>query len=149
MYHVETCRLFLISKLTVIGRMSPTLQSPFSPTDLQQWLQAQGVYEGTYWDLLANIGELTEALTQMAVGPTVLEEPVLQLPPSPTLPSWDTFKPVLQPLPPLPQVLCCAVLCCVVLCCGMLCCAALCWPVRGYADYAGCHSAVLCCTASF
>ncbi|KAL0050091.1 hypothetical protein WJX82_004313 [Trebouxia sp. C0006] len=65
--------------------------------------RAHGVYEGTYWDLLANIGELTEALTQMAVGPTVLEEPVLQLPPSSTLPSWDNFKPVLQPLPPLPQ----------------------------------------------
>ncbi|KAL0042270.1 hypothetical protein WJX77_008145 [Trebouxia sp. C0004] len=67
--------------------------------------RAHGVYEGTYWDLLANIGELTEALTQMAVGPTVLEEPVLQLPPPPTLPSWDTFKPVLQPLPPLPQLM--------------------------------------------
>ena len=103
--------MFLISKLTVIGPMFPILQSQFSPTDLQPWLQAHGVYEGTYWDLLANIGELTEALTQMAVGPTVLEEPVLQLPPSPTLPSWDTFKPVLQPLPPLPQVLWCAALC--------------------------------------
>ncbi|KAL0041510.1 hypothetical protein WJX79_005750 [Trebouxia sp. C0005] len=67
--------------------------------------RAHGVYEGSYWDLLANIGELTEALTQMAVGPTVLEEPVLHLPPSPTLPSWDTFKPVLQPLPPLPQLM--------------------------------------------
>jgi len=111
------------------------------------------VYEGTYWDLLANIGELTEALTQMAVGPTVLEEPVLQLPPSPTLPSWDSFKPVLQPLPPLPQVLCCAVLrcavlCCAVLCCDVMCCAALCWPALAalcYADYAGRHSAVLRC----
>lgn len=86
-------------------------------------LQAHGVYEGTYWDLLANIGELTEALTQMAVGPTVLEEPVLQMPPYPTLPSWDTFKPLLQPLPPLPQVckprliVHCTVLC---LCCIVL-----------------------------
>lgn len=68
------------------------------------YLQAHGVYEGTYWDLLANLSELTEALTQMAVGPTVLEEPALQLPASPVLPSWDKFKPVLQPLPPLPQV---------------------------------------------
>ena len=70
------------------------------------------MYEGTYWDLLGNLGELTEALNQMSVGPTVLEEPALQLPPSPSLPSWDSFKPVLQPQPPLPQVLRCAVLCC-------------------------------------
>ncbi len=116
------------------------------------------MYEGTYWDLLANIGELTEALTQMAVGPTVLEEPVLQLPPSPTLPSWDTFKPVLQPLPPLPQVLCCAVLCCAVLCCAVLCCAVLCCDVLRCALLAcvGLRCAtltmlgatVLCCAAS-
>ena len=97
------------------------------------------MYEGTYWDLLANVGELTEALTQMAVGPTVLEEPVLQLPASPTLPSWDLYKPVLQPLPPLPQVCmprhampCCAVPCRsvpfrAVLCCAVLSCALLCW----------------------
>ena len=90
-------------------------QLQFWLPERQRWLQAHGVYEGTYWDLLANIGELTEALTQMAVGPTVLEEPVLQLPPSPTLPSWDTFKPVLQPLPPLPQVLCLARLRCATL----------------------------------
>ncbi|KAL3162911.1 hypothetical protein ABBQ32_009353 [Trebouxia sp. C0010 RCD-2024] len=67
--------------------------------------RAHGVYEGTYWDLLANVGELTEALTQMAVGPAVLEEPALKLPAAPTLPSWDSFKPVLQPLPPLPQLM--------------------------------------------
>ncbi len=128
------------------------------------------MYEGTYWDLLANIGELTEALTQMAVGRTVLEEPVLQLPPSSTLPSWDNFKPVLQPLPPLPQVrccallwcaalcfaglrwaalcypeyavLCCAVLCCAVLCCAVLCCAVLCCAVLCCAVLC---CAVLCC----
>jgi hypothetical protein len=125
------------------------------------------VYEGTYWDLLANIGELTEALTQMAVGRTVLEEPVLQLPPSSTLPSWDNFKPVLQPLPPLPQVRCCAllwcaalcfaglrwaalcypeyaVLCCAVLCCAVLCCAVLCCAVLCCAVLC---CAVLCCAA--
>ena len=99
------------------------------------------MYEGTYWELLANVGELTEALAQMAVGPAVLEEPVVKLPAAPTLPSWDTFKPVLQPLPPLPQVgimlcLCCAVLCCaynvlcmccaVSMCCAMLGCDASC-----------------------
>ena len=98
------------------------------------------MYEGTYWELLANVGELTEALAQMAVGPAVLEEPVLKLPAAPTLPSWDTFKPVLQPLPPLPQfgitlcraVVCCAMLCCVASCCAWLRCAAL-------------RCAVLCC----
>jgi len=106
------------------------------------------VYEGTYWDLLANIGELTEALTQMAVGPTVLEEPVLQLPPSPTLPSWDTFKPVLQPLPPLPQVLCCAVLCCAVLCCDVLRCALLACVGLRCATLTMLGATVLCCAAS-
>ena len=88
-------------------------------------LQAHGVYEGTYWDLLGNLGELSEALNQMSVGPTVLEEPSLQLPPSPSLPSWDSFKPVLQPQPPLPQVRCGAVLCCAVLCCAGMRCAQL------------------------
>ena len=95
------------------------------------------MYEGTYWELLANVGELTEALAQMAVGPAVLEEPVVKLPAAPTLPSWDTFKPVLQPLPPLPQVgitlcravVCCAMLCCVASCCAWLRCAALCYVV--------------------
>ncbi len=99
------------------------------------------MYEGTYWDLLANIGELTEALTQMAVGPTVLEEPVLQLPPSSTLPSWDNFKPVLQPLPPLPQVRCCALL----LWCAALCFAGLRWAALCYPEYAVLCCAVLCC----
>ncbi len=115
-YDVETCRVFLVSSLTVIEPISGVTSTVLA-TRLATMSQAHGVYEGTYWDLLANIGELTEALTQMAVGPTVLEEPVLQLPPSPTLPSWDTFKPVLQPLPPLPQVLCwaCAGLGCAVL----------------------------------
>ena len=65
--------------------------------------QAHGVYEGTYWDLLSNLNELMQALSQMAVGPAVLEEPELQLLPSPALPAWEAFKPVLQPLPPLPQ----------------------------------------------
>ena len=89
---------------------------------LLQLLQAHGVYEGTYWELLANIGELTEALTQMAVGPAVLEEPILRLPAAPTLPSWELFKPVLQPLPPLPQVylLCCAAPPCPCLSCPVL-----------------------------
>ena len=109
------------------------------------------MYEGTYWDLLANIGELTEALTQMAVGPTVLEEPVLQLPPSPTLPSWDTFKPVLQPLPPLPQVLCCAVLCSAVLRCALLACAGLrCTTQNMLGSTVPCCVALCCAiTASF
>ena len=101
------------------------------------WLQAHGVYEGTYWELLANIGELTEALTQMAVGPAVLEEPVLKLPAAPTLPSWETYKPVLQPLPHLPQV--CITLCHAELCCAASCCAVPCHAVL-------CH-AVLCCAA--
>lgn len=78
------------------------------------------MYEGTYWDLLGSLGELSETLTQLSVGPAVLEEPVLQLPPSPTLPSWDTFKPVLQPLPPLPQVLYYAFLCCAARRCAVL-----------------------------
>ena len=67
-------------------------------------MQAHGVYEGTYWDLLGNLNELMLALSQMAVGPAVLAEPLLVLPLPPVLPAWDTFKPVLQPLPPLPQV---------------------------------------------
>lgn len=103
------CKTSNTSKCKLIRQLSHVIHTLAG--HLVKWLQAHGVYEGTYWDLLANIGELTEALTQMAVGPTVLEEPVLQLPPSPTLPPWDTFKPVLQPLPPLPQVQCSALLC--------------------------------------
>ena len=106
-------------------------------------MQAHGVYEGTYWDLLGNLGELTEALNQMSVGPAVLEEPSLQLPPSPSLPSWDSFKPVLQPPPPLPQVWCCAVLRCAVcfLCCTRSCHAMLCCAVLQLsAASAGCHT---------
>ena len=68
------------------------------------------MYEGTYWDLLSNLNELMQALGQMAVGPAVLEEPELQLPLQPVLPAWDGFKPVLQPLPPLPQVILCSTL---------------------------------------
>lgn len=60
---------------------------------------AHGVYEGSYWQLLADAEELKAMLTRMAKAPPLMAEPVLVLPPPLELPSWDEFKPVLQPVP--------------------------------------------------
>lgn len=60
---------------------------------------AHGVYEGSYWQLLADAEELKAMLTRMAKAPPLMAEPALVLPPPLELPSWDEFKPVLQPVP--------------------------------------------------
>jgi hypothetical protein len=48
-------------------------------------LQLQGVYEGSYWQLLADVDELAAMLRAMAAGPPLLPEPQLLLPPLPNL----------------------------------------------------------------
>ncbi len=46
--------------------------------------QLHGVYEGSYWQLLADVDELAAMLEAMAKGPPLLPEPPLLLPPAPT-----------------------------------------------------------------
>lgn len=45
--------------------------------------QAHGVYEGSYWTLLAELSQLEATLQRMTKAPPLIAEPVLQLPPSP------------------------------------------------------------------
>lgn len=49
-------------------------------------MQAHGVYEGSYWQLLGDVEQLEEMLSKQVHGPALLEEPTLQLPPAPQLP---------------------------------------------------------------
>jgi hypothetical protein len=55
----------------IAGQLTPAPRAP----------QLHGVYEGSYWQLLAGAGELASALESMAVGPPLLPEPPLLLPP--------------------------------------------------------------------
>ncbi|KAF6255522.1 hypothetical protein COO60DRAFT_203539 [Scenedesmus sp. NREL 46B-D3] len=63
---------------------------------------SHGVYEGSYWQLLGDLGEIEAMLSRMTRAPSLLDEPTLQLPPEPDLPKWEQFKPELVPLPEAP-----------------------------------------------
>lgn len=67
-------------------------------------MQAYGVYEGSYWELLANLNELSDILKRMSFAPKLLEEPVLILPEQPELPKWEEYKPVQLAAPGPPEV---------------------------------------------
>ena len=66
-------------------------------------MQAHGVYEGAYWDLLGDSEEMIDMLKKLAKAPPLLEEPPLELPPPADLPKWDDFKPLLQLIPAAPE----------------------------------------------
>ena len=57
-----------------------------------------GVYEGSYWKLLAEADELRKALLRLSRAPEAAEIPTLCLPEGPNVPSWDNFAPALQPI---------------------------------------------------
>jgi hypothetical protein len=60
---------------------------------------AHGVYEGSYWQLLRDMDELLKVLTKLAAAPALITVPPLQLPATAPIPSWNDFKPTLQPVP--------------------------------------------------
>lgn len=49
--------------------------------------QARGVYEGSYWDLLADCEDLSSSLAKITRAPRPLDDPTLVMPPQPELPS--------------------------------------------------------------
>ncbi|EFJ42702.1 hypothetical protein VOLCADRAFT_97128 [Volvox carteri f. nagariensis] len=66
--------------------------------------RAHGVYEGSYWELMGDCDELAEMLRKLSKAPALLEEPPLELPPPPELPSWEDFKPNLHLIPAAPSL---------------------------------------------
>ncbi|GFR44718.1 hypothetical protein Agub_g6041 [Astrephomene gubernaculifera] len=65
---------------------------------------AHGVYEGSYWELMGDCDELADMLRKMSKAPALQDEPTLELPPPPELPSWDDFKPNLHLIPAPPTM---------------------------------------------
>lgn len=61
-------------------------------------VHVHGVYEGSYWKLLAESDELRKTLLRLARAPEAAEVPVLCLPEGPNVPAWETFAPALQPI---------------------------------------------------
>jgi hypothetical protein len=60
---------------------------------------AHGVYEGSYFQLLRDAEDLLTVLTKLASAPPLIKVPPLQLPAAAPAPTWNDFKPTLQPVP--------------------------------------------------
>lgn len=99
-------RLLTIVEPTVVWHHMHSLGQPpeathcfgqfFNSKDLSK-LAAHGVYEGSYWKLLAEADELRKTLLRLARAPEAAEIPELRLPEGPNVPAWDVFAPALQP----------------------------------------------------
>lgn len=60
--------------------------------------RVHGVYEGSYWRLLADATDLKTALARLASAPQELPVPELSLPQQPADIPWESFAPALQPI---------------------------------------------------
>lgn len=74
-------------------------QSHFLDGFHQGGASAHGVYEGSYWQLIADAEELRAMLLKLARAPAMLPMPKLVQPLPLELPGWDEFKPTLRPVP--------------------------------------------------
>eukprot|EP00798_Chlamydomonas_sp_ICE-L_P032321 gene32321-16892_t len=96
----------------VVGTCPATgrpVEATYAPGDFfEGWhkagRKANGVYEGTYWELMGDCDEMIEMLKKMSKAPPLMDEPTLELPESADLPKWEDFKPVLQAMPLAPDV---------------------------------------------
>lgn len=60
-------------------------------------LQAHGVYEGSYWELIGDCDEMMEMLRKLSKAPALMEEPSLDLPAAPDLPRYaSSMRKVIQ-----------------------------------------------------
>ena len=64
----------------------------------RECVRIHGVYEGSYWRLLADVTELRTTLARLAAAPPELPLPILTLPQQPADILWDEYAPALQPV---------------------------------------------------